>query len=285
MKGFNMGSIARLGKMGLSAMNRNLPSILSGAAIAGIVATVWTTYKATPEINSALESAKWDKADRESENKPEAEDISAENVNLTAWETFKAVAPYVWKPAACVVFSAGCVIAANVLNVQRLTMLAGAYKLSEKKLHEYEEKAKELLGEKKATELRDEVVKEMASDVPEDVDIVHTGNGDQLCYDAFRDKYFYSSVEAIRTAESTLNKALVSGDTVTLNELYYELGLGEVKFGEAFGWNTYTEGRGYGKCLDIDLTFDAREINGERKVVCILDYHPVLDDRNFSGAL
>ena len=283
MKGFNMGSIAKLGKMGLQAMNSNLPSILSGAAIAGIVVTVWTTYKATPEINSALDSAKWDKADRESE--PEAEDISVENVKLTAWETFKAVAPYVWKPAACACFSAGCVAAANVMNVQRLTMLAGAYKLSEKKLQEYEEKAKELLGEKKATELHDEVAKSMApADIPNDPDIAQTGKGDQLCYDAFRDKYFYSSVEAIRTAESVLNKRLASGDGVTLNELYYELGLGEVKFGDMFGWDLY-HGGGYGKCLDIDLTFDALEIKGERKVVCILDYHPVLDDWNFSGRL
>ena len=146
MKGFNMESIARLGKMGLAAMNRNLPSILSGAAIAGIVATVWTTYKAAPEVNSALDSAKWDKADKANEGRDDAETLSADDVTLTAWETFKAAAPYVWKPAACAAFSATCVIAANVLNVQRLTMLAGAYKLSEKKLREYEEKAKELHG-------------------------------------------------------------------------------------------------------------------------------------------
>ena len=279
MKGFNMESIAKLGKMGLAAMNRNLPSILSGAAIAGIVAAVWTTYKATPEINSALESAKWDKTDKINEDE---ETASAEDVTLTKWETFKAVAPYVWKPAACVAFSAVCVVSANVLNVQRLTMLAGAYKLSEKKLQEYEEKAKELLGEKKATELHDEVVKSMAPDIPDDTGIVRTGNGNQLFYDMFRGQYFYSSVEAIRTAESTLNKALVSGDGVTLNEFYYELGLSNVKFGDAFGWNTY---HGSCRCLDIDLTFEAREVDGEQKVVCIMDYTPELDDRNFSGRL
>ena len=232
MKGFKMESIAKLGKMGLAAMNRNLPSILSGAAIAGIVAAVWTTYKATPEINSALESAKWDKTNEVNDDE---ETVSADDVTLTKWETFKAVAPYVWKPAACVAFSAVCVVSANVLNVQRLTMLAGAYKLSEKKLQEYEEKAKELLGEKKATELHDEVVKSMTPDVPDDAGIVRAGKGNQLCYDMFRGQYFYSSVEEIRTAESTLNKSLVSGDSVTLNELYYELGLSSVKFGDAFG--------------------------------------------------
>ena len=280
----NMKSIAELGKMGLAAMNRNLPGILSGAAIAGIMATVWTTFKAAPEINSALECAKSDKVDKLNEAAPDSEDISADDVNLTAWETFKAVAPYVWKPAACVAFSAGCVIAANVLNVQRLTMLAGAYKLSEKKLREYEEKAKELLGEKKATELHDEVMKEMTPDIPINEDLIeNTGKGEQLCYDPFYGM-FYSSVEAIRTAESALNKALVNGDSITLNDLWYELGLtGKRKHGDMFGWQLY---RGYGStCVDIDLTFDAREVNGEQKVVCILDYHPVLDDRNFSGRL
>ena len=182
MKGFNMESIAKLGKMGLAAMNRNLPSILSGAAIAGIVATVWTTYKAAPEVNSALDGAKWDKKYDAGKDPTDGVD----DVSLNAWETFKAVAPYVWKPAACVAFSATCVIAANVLNVQRLTMLAGAYKLSEKKLREYEEKAKELLGEKKATELHDEVVKSVTPDISEDENaIIHARKGTQLCYDAF----------------------------------------------------------------------------------------------------
>ena len=182
MKGFNMESIAKLGKMGLAAMNRNLPSILSGAAIAGIVAAVWTTYKATPEINSALESAKWDKTDKVNEDE---ETVSADNVTLTKWETFKAVAPYVWKPAACVAFSTVCVVSANVLNVQRLTMLAGAYKLSEKKLQEYEEKAKELLGEKKATELHDEVAKSMCDKDLDKAVIEETGTGEAIFYDLF----------------------------------------------------------------------------------------------------
>lgn len=287
MKGFNMESIAKLGKMGLAAMNRNLPSILSGMAIAGLAAAVWTTFKATPDINSAVNGAKWEKADKLNESKEADETLSADDVTLNAWETFKAVAPYVWKPAACAAFSAGCVVAANVLNVQRLTMLAGAYKLSEKKLREYEDKAKELLGEKKATELHDEVVKGMTPDVPTDESaVIPTGKGTQLCYDSISGRYFYSSVEAIRTAESVLNKRLVSGDGVTLNELYFELGLEGIKLGNMFGWNVYA-GDGYGQsgCVDIDLTFDAQEVNGEQKVVCILDYKPVLDDRNFCGRL
>ena len=280
MKGFNMESIAKLGKMGLAAMNRNLPSVLSGAAIAGIVATVWTTYKAAPEVNSALDGAKWDKKYDAGKDPTDGVD----DVSLNAWETFKAVAPYVWKPAACVAFSATCVIAANVLNVQRLTMLAGAYKLSEKKLREYEEKAKELLGEKKATELHDEVVKEMRDKPYDETTVTKTGKGDALFFDTFSGRYFRSSVEAIRKIESYLNKSLVCGDTVSLNQFYIELGLPEITFGDDFGWgfNDYISGS-HAPCVDIDITYDAQEIDGEQVVVGILDYKVGADRDNFGN--
>ena len=279
MKGFNMGSIAKLGKMGLAAMNRNLPSILSGAAIAGLVASIWATYKAAPEIESAMESAKWDKV-TDAEEKAEAdESVNVNNVTLNAWETFKAIAPYVWKPVVCGAFTAGCIVGAQVLNIQRLTMLAGAYKLSEEKLKTYEEKAKEILGDKKAEEVHDAVAKELTPDAPmEESLVLRTSKGKQLCYDLFSGRYFLSSVEAIRTAESTLNKALVSGDAVTLNELYYELGLPNIKLGDSFGWCMYATRE---HCLDIKLTFNVQNVGDEQQIVCILDYDARFYDRNF----
>ena len=280
----NMKSIADLGKMGLAAMNRNLPSILSGAAIAGIVVTVWTTYKAAPGINSALDCAKSDKADEVNERVSDEESVTADEVKLNAWETFKAVAPYVWKPAVCVAFSAGCVIAANVLNVQRLTMLAGAYKLSEKKLKEYEEKAKELLGEKKATELHDEVVKEMRDKPYDETTVIKTGKGDALFYDEFSGRYFRSSVEAIRTAESEMNRAVACGDFVTLNLFYNTLELACVKFGDYFGWGELYRDSVCEPCpLDIDITYEAQEIDGEQTAVGILDYKVSLDRDSFGN--
>lgn len=279
MKGFNMESIAKLGKMGLAAMNRNLPSILSGAAIAGIVAAVWTTYKATPEINSALESAKWDKTDKVNEDE---ETVSADNVTLTKWETFKAVAPYVWKPAACVAFSAVCVVSANVLNVQRLTMLAGAYKLSEKKLQEYEEKAKELLGEKKATELHDEVVKSMCDKDLDKAVIEETGTGEAIFYDLFSGRYFRSNMETIRTEESRVNRDVANGDFVTLNTLYNALGLDGIRFGDDFGWGNSCSVRDP-QALDIDITYEVRVLNGKEVAVGILDYKVCVDRDSFGS--
>ena len=162
-------------------------------------------------------------------------------------------------------------------------MLAGAYKLSETKLKEYEAKAKELLSEKKSTELHDAVAKQMR-DVPltEKTEIAETGTGDLLCFDTFSGRYFRSSAEAIHAAESKLNKALIGGEFVQINDLYYELGLMPLKYGDRFGWEAYGSGVAP---VDIKLTYEAQEFNGKQEAVCILDYHVTLDDRNFCGRL
>ena len=162
-------------------------------------------------------------------------------------------------------------------------MLAGAYKLSEEKLKTYEEKAKEILGDKKAEEVHDAMAKELTPDVPDDPNnIISTKKGDMLCYDIFSGRYFRSSVEAIRTAESKMNKRLANGDYATVNELYIWLDLPCIKLGDHFGWNVndwnLNSTIAAGKTVDINLTYEAREINGEQKVVCVLDYDTELDD-------
>ena len=86
-------------------------------------------------------------------------------------------------------------------------------------------------------------------------------------------------METVLQAESTLNKMIVAGDNVRLNDLYYELGLPSVKVGDMFGWQLYN-----GSSVDIHMTYDTEEINGEVKVICVLDYQVELDDRNFTGA-
>ena len=282
MKGFDTKSIAKLGKMGLAAMNRNLPSILSGAAIAGLLATAWMTYKSAPKIKDALEDAKAEKdfdADVDEDESP----VSAEK--LTAWETFTAVAPHIWKPAACGIFTVGCIIGANVLNVQRLTMLAGAYKLSEKKLKEYEEKAKELLGEKQAEELHDTVAKSLRADADITGDeIISTDKGEEVFYDEFSGRLFRSSEATIRRAESILNKSVLCGEFVQLNDLYYELGLKGIKMGDAFGWRAFVN-HSRTPYIDIRLTPDAQEINGEMRVVYIMSYNVDIDAENFHTRL
>lgn len=274
LKGFGLKELKSLGSVGLRMMNKNLPCVLSGFAIFGVVATAYTAFKAAPEVKSAIDDKKRDKSDAE----------ETKEVTLTPFETAVAVVPYIWKPVACGAFTVGCIVGAQVLNVQRLTMLAGAYKLSETKLKEYEEKAKEFLGEKKAGELHDAVAKE-TRDIPltENTDILNTGKGDLLCFDTFSGRYFRSSVEAIREAESKLNKVLISGDFVQLNDLYDELRLPHIKMGTDFGWEAYHNS--VAPYLDIKLSYDTEDFGGEQKVVCVVDYNVDINSDSFHARL
>ena len=49
-----------------------------------------------------------------------------------------------------------------------------------------------------------------------------TGSGETLCYDVLSGRYFKSDIEKIREA---------------INDLYYAIGLPDIKLGEALGWN------------------------------------------------
>ena len=277
MKGFNIGSIAKIGKMGLAAMNRNLPSILTGAAIAGLVATVWTTYKAAPNIKSAIDGAKWDKAEKMSKDQENVDDVT--DTKLNAWETFTAVAPYVWKPAVCGTFTVGCIVGAQILNVQRLGVLSLAYKMSETKLKEYEDKAKEILGEDKARDLHDAVAKETAAQVPLDEKfIVHTGKGKQPFIDTVTGQTFYSSKEAVLEAANYINNRVACCDNMTVNDFYCRLGLEEIKYGDAFFWDVTSDKN---RSLKLVITMEERIINEEPQAVYILDYAVNVDPSCF----
>lgn len=277
MKGIKFGDIANLGKLGLRAMNQNLPAILSGFAIAGVIATAWATYKAAPEVKSAIEGAKWNKA-----NKPveDADDDSVEavepdeDVKLNAWETATVVAPYIWKPVACGAFTIGCVVGAQVLNVQRLTMLAGAYKLSETKLKEYEAKAREFLGEEKAAEVKKAVSEEQIKAAFSNSGVIETKYKGLICYDPWSDRLFTSNEAAMRRAEAFVCRTTALSEAVYLNDFYDELGLRHTVPGKAFGWG-YHLGQ---TAAPMELRFDyvAMNIDGEQKVVWSMRY-----DANF----
>lgn len=282
MKGFNMGSIAKIGKMGLAEMNRNLPSILTGAAIAGLVVTVWATYKAAPSIKSAVDDAKKRKAVNTSEPDDETESTDgAGETKLNAWETFTAVAPHVWKPAVCGTFTVGCIVGAHVLNVQRLGVLSLAYKVSEGKLKEYEAKAKEILGEEKANDLHDAVVKETAAQVSlDDKYITRTGKGNQLFIDTVTGHPFYSSKEAVLSAANYINHRIASGDAMTVNDFYCQMGLDEFKYGDGLYWCTSIDNLKH-KSLVVTITMEERIINEEPQAVYILDYDANVDPSCF----
>ncbi|MCM1363440.1 MAG: DUF6353 family protein [Ruminococcus sp.] len=244
-------------KMRVSIVQHS-PEILTGIGIAGMVTTVIFAVKATPKAMKILE-----------ENTPKDEKLSAIEVVKLTWKYY---IPTVISGVA----SIACIIGANAKNARKNMALATAYTLSESALKEYQEKVVETIGEKKEQSIRDEIAKDkiMANPV-KDREVIITQKGDTLCYDILSGRYFKSDIDKIKKAENQLNRRMISEMYISLNDLYYELGIPPICVGEYIGWNINS---GY-----LDLYFTS-QLTPEHEPCLVINYNvePKYDYQKFA---
>ena len=219
MKGKSVRGVAKgVGR----ALKKRSPELLTGIGIGGMLTTTFLAVKATPKALLLIEQEK----DKLGEEK------------LTPVETVKATWLCYIPAAITGVVSVICLIGASATNSRRNAALATAYTLSESALKEYREKVVETIGEKKEKAIRDEIAKDKVAKAPlSEQRVIFTGKGDTLCYDTLSGQYFKSDIEKIRRAINELNRNLVLNGYVSLNDLYYLLGLRSTKLGDDLGWN------------------------------------------------
>lgn len=227
---------------------KNSPIILTSFAVVGVITTTALAVKATPEALKIIEGEK---------QKREEELTRIELVKIT-WKCYI--------PTAIMGFaSIACMIGATSVNLKRNAAIMGLYSLSKETLKEYQDKVKEIVGEKKATEIHDEIMKDQIEHKPYNTDqVILTGKGETLCYDSFSGRYFKSDIEYIRRIQNDLNWTMLSGDMRTsLNDFYYALGLSAIKMGDDYGW-------------DIDRPLELKyssQLQPESKLPClVIDY-------------
>lgn len=206
---------------------KHSPEILTGLGIAGMIATTVLAVKATPKALRLIEAKK--------------EELKADK--LTVKDTVKTT----WKcyiPAAVTgTASVACIIGASSVHLNRNAALTAAYTLSETALREYREKTLETVGEKKEQLIRDAVAQDKVEKRPVSSNaIVATGIGNTLCYDPFTDRYFNSDIDKLRKAENEINSQMLDEGYISLNEFYYQVGLGEATVGDSVGWNYNRDG-------------------------------------------
>lgn len=216
-------------------VTKHSPEILTGIGIAGMVTTTVLAVKATPKALKLIEQKK--KEER-------LDELTPIEVVKTTWKCYI--------PAAVTgVASMTCLIGASSVSVRRNAALATAYKISETALNEYREKVVETIGEKKEKAVRDAVAKDkLEKDPVENRNIIVTGTGTTLCYDPMFGRYFQSDIDKLNKIVNDLNRRMRDEMYISLNEFYYEVGLGEVKAGDDIGWNI---DRGY-----IELDFSSQ---------------------------
>lgn len=226
----------------LNFASKNAPTILTGLAVGGVVATAVMAAKATPP---ALEKLDEEKRRQELDYyakfdmvKPDREWVCPEWPGMSKMDTFKTVAPCYIPAFLMGASTIACVVGANSINLRRQAAIAGLYTMAENSLKEYQAKVVETVGEKKEEKIREDIMKDRLEANPVgDNQVIITGKGDSLFYDCMTGRYFESDIETIRRIQNDLNHELMSSMWVSQNDLYCVLGLKSVKDGDDCGWN------------------------------------------------
>lgn len=218
MKGLNMGMLM---KDATKFMQKNSPAILTGIGITGVISAVVMAAKATPEAEELIEIAEEEK-----------------EAPLTKAEAVKAVWRCYIPTVAVASASVACFVGAQSINARRNVALATLYTMTNDSFRNYREAVVEKIGEVKEEDVKNIVSKKELEKNPVDSNEVIVTSGDTLCYDPWSGRYFKSSLEKIRGAVNDVNAEINRDLYVSLNDLYFMLGLPTIKMGDCVGWNT-----------------------------------------------
>ena len=208
----------------------NGPTILTVMASAGLVSTVVAAVKGTPKAMSIIEEEKWKRDHDDGRVYHATQTLTKIEIIKLTWKCYVPTA----------VLGAGtlaCIIGANSENCKRNAALAAAFSLSDSSFRDYRHKMMSRIGNNEEKEVRKEIVQEKMNKYQLDVDQeLIPGDGD-ACYDVYTGRLFRATPNKLEKALNTVVKTMLREGYVSLNELYYELGLDSVKLGNNLGWS------------------------------------------------
>lgn len=212
--------IPRLGQ----TLIQHSPAILTGIGVAGVVGTAVLAGRATVR-------AFVDIVDEEVERDEEL--TFKEKVQLT-WHHFL-------PPLFVGSVTIASVISAQSINMRRNALLASLYTMLERSSTEFEGKSREVLGDKKVDQIKDEIATERVQNHKPDEfftrQIEVRGDGVGLCMDIYSNRYFVSSRNEVDAAVNETNAEMNREGDVSLNFFYDQIGLQRIPVGEEVGWN------------------------------------------------
>lgn len=247
-----------------SFAKKRSPSILTACSVVGLVGTVYYAYRAGKVIPKIVEKKKEELSKCKKEDKEARKEVVFEGIKEAAPSTV----PVLLLGAS----TTACIIGSNSISSKRIATLSAAYALSETAVKDLNRKMVEVVGEKKAREVRDSIVKEKLEENPPTADsrVIITGQGDVLCKDGFSGMYFRSNAAKIEQAILALSYQVMQEMYVSLNDFYYHLGLDNAMIGDEFGWTSDDLVQGK---LPISIS---AQLTPEKDVCLCIDYDAML---------
>lgn len=215
-----MNRLSRVAGATQKIVTDNSPTILTVAAVAGLVTTVYLVATAAPKAHTDILNERSERTDE---------------LDLTdkVLLTYKHYIPATVTGGITI----ACIIGANTINMRRTSALAGAVGLSELAFKSYRDKVVEHIGEKKETAVHDEVMQDVVERTPlGENQIIMTGKGTALFLDNYTERYFESDMESVRRAVNDVNEQIFGTDSASLNDFYNRLGIKGSKLGDDVGW-------------------------------------------------
>lgn len=200
-------------------------------------ATAWAikaTFVVAKKINDYKEQTKMDK-------------LTPKEVLKLAWKPYLPV-------AISYAMAIPCIVVSNKVVNKKYAALATAYTISEAALQEYQDKTREVLGEKKAKEIQEAVnADKVQKTYSGGNQIIITDKGESLFFEPISGRYFKSNWNDISKAANDLNADAIASVTgvITLNDWFSALGLEDSDIGEEIGWSLID---GSNSLIDIEIS-------------------------------
>lgn len=260
-------NVKQLAKKWIAKGKENSPALLTGVVVFGVVMTGVSAYKAGLKARDILERYEEDMRDTDPDDK--------ETKHVVMKETIKEMVPVVLPT----VISGGVTIAAAIgsqkISSRRLAVMGAAYNISERSLRDLNTKMRDMLGEKKTREIKDEIVKDKMKKDPKVIhqeEVVITGSGTVLCKDLYSGDFFPSNASKIEEAIRVLSGMVRNEMFVELNEFRHLLGLDQKAYGRGVGF-VADDLVGYEEQIPIYIS---AQLTDDKKPCLCVDYEDYL---------
>lgn len=224
-------------------LKKNSATILTIAAVAGVIATSILSAKAAIKASQVL-------------TRKEEEKDGKLTPKETIFETWTIYIPTVVIGASTI----ACILGANMLNKHQQASIVSAYALIDNSYKEYKAKLKELYGEDVHTNIINAIATEKCDKVsifagsssqqlpstiiglePSCIPEIDSDSESRLFYDEYSGRYFETTTEKVLLAEYHLNRNYILRGFARLNEFYKFLGLETTDYGDTVGWDVCSE--------------------------------------------
>lgn len=246
--------------------NKTVRTLLTGLSCAGVVATMICTRQCSIK----------------------ADEIRRKEKLVDPKTIVKRTSPYYIPAIICGGGTIAFILLNQYLTAKYVAAIVSAAGASTRFFHEFETKAREMLGDMKVDEIHRAIAEDhekgiVNAAVPQ---LYAPGllscvadpkiEGNLLFYDEFTDIWFRSSFAAVKNAEYHLNRNFVLGADISLEEFYDFLGVGLPKEFRELRWGDVLLADGI--CwLDFHHLDAFSKDKNEHYIIIRYDYDPVLE--------